>query len=314
MKNILKIATISLIGASYLFAGSAPKTYPAGELGKMVKLGEDISANTDTHPLTKDLVGNKLQCKSCHLKGDDGKTGTGDGISSWIGTATAFPAWSDREKSVQTLEDRSNACFMRSMNGKRLPNSSEASVAIASYITWLSTGMPINMNEKGPWSPHNTELYPKSAKSFKTIIEKATHANYVTGEQVYKAKCSSCHGENGEGVDGTFPPLWGQDANGKWLAYNTGAGMSKLAKAAAWVKSNMPLGEGGTLKDQEVADVVLYINAQPRADFDLQKGLLPKEQMGYFNSKVLEEKGSVRGNFKVLKLDIDEIRGDKKIK
>ena len=90
--------------------------------------------------------------------------------------------------------------------------------------------------------------------------------------------------------------------------------MSKLAKAAAWVKSNMPLGEGGTLKDQEVADVVLYINAQPRADFDLQKGLLPKEQMGYFNSKVLEEKGSVRGNFKVLKLDIDEIRGDKKIK
>lgn len=90
--------------------------------------------------------------------------------------------------------------------------------------------------------------------------------------------------------------------------------MSKLAKGAAWVQSNMPLGEGNTLSDQETADVVLYMNAQERADFDLKKGLLPKEEMGYYNSKVLEEKHSVRSNFKILGLDIDEIRGDKKIK
>ena len=94
MKSLHKLAVLSLACSVYLFAGSAPKEYPEGEVGRLVKLGEDIMNTTDTHPLTKDLVGNKLQCKSCHLAGDDGKPGTADGISSFIGTASAFPAWS----------------------------------------------------------------------------------------------------------------------------------------------------------------------------------------------------------------------------
>lgn len=312
MKKLVTMGLLGIACATYLFAGSAPKEYPAGKLGELVKTGEDIVNNTDTHPLTKDLVGNKLQCKSCHLKGNDGKVGTGDGISSWIGTATAFPAWSKREKTVQTLQDRSNNCFMRSMNGKRPIIDTEASIAIAAYITWLSEGMPMKMNAKGPWSEHNTKLYPKNVKKFKKIQKKATHENYLAGKKTYLQKCAYCHGQNGQGM-GTFPPLWGKDSKGNWLSYNTGAGMSKLDKAAAWVQSNMPLGQGNSLSDQETADVVLYINAQERADFDLKKGLLPKEQMGYYNSIVLEEKHTVRSNFKSLGLDIDKIRGDKEI-
>ena len=76
----------------------------------------------------------------------------------------------------------------------------------------------------------------------------------------------------------------------------------------------MPMGQGGTLKDQEAADIMLYVDAQPRADFDLKKGLLPASKMGYYNSKVLHEKHSVRSNFKQFGLDVDAIRGDKKIK
>lgn len=314
MKNLLKLSLLGFVCSVSLFGGSAPKEYPSGPVGELVKLGEDIMNTTNTHPLTKDLVGNTLQCKNCHLPGNDGKPGTADGISSFIGTATAFPAWSGREKTVQTLQNRSNNCFMRSMNGKRPIIDTEASLAIATYITWLSEGLPMKMNDKGPWSPHNTALYPKNVKKFKAIQQKATHENYLSGEKVYAEKCASCHGVNGEGISGAFPALWGKDSNGNWLSYNTGAGMSKLAKAAAWVQSNMPLAQGGTLSDQETADVVLYMNAQERADFDLQKALYPKEKMGYYNSIVLEEKHSVRSNFKALGLDVDVIRGDKKIK
>jgi thiosulfate dehydrogenase len=95
------------------------------------------------------------------------------------------------------------------------------------------------------------------------------------------------------------------------LSYNTGAGMSKLDKAASWVRSNMPLGQGGSLSDQEVADVVLFMNAQERAPFDLQKALLPKEEMGYYNSAVLEEKHTVESNFKSLGLDLQQIKTGK---
>jgi len=308
---LLGLYSVQLLAADTPTA--APKAYPKGEVGRMVKLGEAIMNETDTHPLTKDYVGNKLKCKNCHLQGSDGKPGTAPGIATWIGTATAFPAYSKREKSVQTLQDRSNNCFMRSMNGKRIPVDSEASVAMATYITWLSTGMPIKQNTKMPCSPLNSDRWMSGAKHFAKIQKQATHANYVNGHKLYDAKCASCHGKNGEGV-GTFPPLWGKDKSGQWLSYNTGAGMSKLNKGSAWVKSNMPLGQGGTLSDQESADIMLYVNAQPRASFDLQKRLPPKCEMGIYNSKVLKEKHSVRSNFKQFGLNVDKIRGDHKIK
>ncbi len=309
MNHVMRIAVIGLVGSGFLLAGAAPKAYPKGEVGKMVKLGEDIMLHTDTHPLTKDFVGNKLNCASCHLKGADGKPGTGDGISSFLGSAAAY---SKREKAVQTLQDRSNNCFMRSMNGKRLIVDSKASVAIATYITWLSTGSSIKMNLKAPLSAHNMKLWPKNFKKFAKIQKKATHANYVNGQKLFEAKCASCHGKNGAGT-GAFPPLWGKSADGKWLSYNNGAGMSKLHKGAAWIQSNMPLGQGGSLKDQDAADIALYMNAQPHADFDLSKRLPPKSEMGIYNTNVSKEIHTTRTNFKDLGLDVDTIRGDKKI-
>ena len=313
MKFLTKIALLSSVAAGILMAGTAPKAYPEGEVGKMVKLGEDIALHTDTHPLTKKYVGNKLNCANCHLKGEDGKPGTAGSISSWLDTGTAFPAWSKREKAVQTLQDRSNNCFMRSMNGKRLPQDSKASIAIAAYITWLAEGKPVKMDRKGPWGPTNAAIWPKGIKHFKPLFKKATHANYLNGKKIYATKCASCHGDHGQGM-GNFPPLWGKDAKGGWLSYNTGAGMSKLPKGATWIQLKMPLGQGGTLSDADTVDVTLYVDAQERADFDLQKALPPKEEMGIYNSNVLKEKHSVRSNFKALGLDIDTIRGDKKIK
>ena len=313
MKKLLSIAVAGILSVSSLYAYSAPKTYPKGELGKMVKLGENIMLHTGTNPLTKNFVGNKLNCVSCHLKGSDGKPGTENGIGTFIGTATAFPAYSKREKSVQTLQDRINNCFMRSMNGKRPIIDSKASIAMAAYITWLSSGMPVKMNAKMPCSPLNSKRWAENSKKFAKIQRKATHTNYVNGKKLYEAKCSFCHGSNGQGV-GTFPPLWGKNSKGEWLSYNTGAGMSKLNKGAAWVQSNMPVGQENTLTDQEAADIMLYVDAQPRADFDLKKGLLPASKMGYYNSNVLKEKHSVRSNFKQFGLNVDVIRGDHKIK
>jgi thiosulfate dehydrogenase len=276
-----------------------PTTYPQGELGRMVKLGEDIIMHTDTHPLTKGLVGNKLQCTSCHLQGGRAKT-----IGTFIGTATAFPAFSKREKTVQTLQDRINNCFMRSMNGKRPIIDTEASVAMASYITWLSEGLPTKLNAKKPVTPYFSASWPDRAAV--PLIKKATHANYLHGQKIYQQRCQSCHGGNGQGV-GTFPPLWGN------ASYNTGAGMSKLDKMTSWIEPNMPVGNTN-LTRQEAVDVTLYVDAQPRPSFNLQDHLLPKSEMGYYNSHVLKEKHDVRSNFKMFGLDVDAIRGDHDIR
>lgn len=308
----MRLLLSTLAVSSMLFAADIPlpTKYPSGQLGEMVKLGEAIMNETDTHPLTKDYVGNKLKCKSCHLIGDSGKPGTTKTIGTFIGTATSFPAFSKREKTVQTLQDRINNCFMRSMNGVRPIVDTKASIAMATYITWLSTGHKINMNEDRPCSPLTSEKWAAKQKKFAAIQRKATHKNYLAGKEIYQNQCASCHGMNGEGI-ATFPPLWGKDKAGNWLSYNTGAGMSKLNKAPAWIQENMPLGQGGTLSDQQAADVALFVDAQERADFDLKKGLLPKEKMGYYNSKVHEEKHSVESNFKAFGLDLQKIKTGK---
>ena len=293
MKKLISILALSLV--VYAQVPDAPTVYPEGELGRMVKLGEEIIMKTNTHELTKDYVGNSLTCTNCHLNGGKDKA-----IGTFIGTATAFPAYSKREKTVQSLQDRINNCFMRSMNGKRPIVDTEASIAMATYITWLSEDLPMKMNPKKPVNPFYTKSWP-GTKEVKPFIVKATHENYLNGQKLYNTKCASCHGMDGQGV-ATFPPVWGSKS------YNTGAGLSKLDKMVTWMRGNMPLGNPD-LSMQEAVDISIFINAQERDDFDLQKRLLPKEEMGHYNSKVSSEMHSVESNFKAFGLDLATIKG-----
>lgn len=96
-----------LLGALFATAGQSEEPaiavqdgYPPGELGKIVRLGEDIVRRTSEHPLSKPYVGNALNCTSCHL--DAGRHET---AASFLGTAAAYPAWSPREQRVLTLEE-----------------------------------------------------------------------------------------------------------------------------------------------------------------------------------------------------------------
>lgn len=259
----------------------------------MIKLGEDIFLNTNTHPLTKSLVGNSLTCESCHL--DGGKT---KNIGTLIGTAGAFPAYSNREKTVQTLQNRNNNCFMRSMNGIRLTTDSKASIALAAYVTWLSEGTPIRMDPKKPINPYYTASWP-GTKWVRPLLKKANHNNYLRGEAIYEQQCTGCHNQEGASW------LWGNNS------YNTGAGMSKLNRAPMWIQHNMPP-DASPLTREDAINITLYINAQPRPPFNLSKHL-PTGSSGLYNSTVLQEESTVRSNFEAVNLDVDTIRQDKKI-
>ncbi len=250
-----------------------PSAYPPGELGELVKLGEELVMKTDTHPLTRAYVGNKLQCTSCHL--DGGKTK--NKFATFIGTAAAFPAYSPREKAVITLEDRILNCFMRSMNGTRPPVGSKPSVAIAAYITWLSSGLPIEQNPTKPIGRYNAPWPdPAIAK-----LVKSGQVDLKRGGELYAQKCAACHGKDGQGV-GTFPPLWGPNS------YNSGAGMANVIKGASWLKYNMPLGNAN-LSDQEAVDIMAFVNSQPRPAFKLTEHLPDPAKLGEYNSNVPEQ-------------------------
>lgn len=243
----------------------AERPLPPGELGRVIQLGREIVENTHEHPLSKPYVRNSLDCTSCHLD-----AGTHPEAGSFIGIATAYPAWSPREQRVITLQDRVLNCFMRSQNGIRPPLGSEVSIAITTYITWLSTGQAIKQNPDKPLGPnHVPDLRADDGSELKGDVPR--------GELLYADHCASCHGDDGRGGE-EGPPVWGDQS------YNDGAGLSREVKLASWLKVAMPL-DDPYLSKQEAFDIAAFVNGHERPKFRLDDQLPSAERLGEFNAK-----------------------------
>lgn len=223
------------------------------------KYGDSILRGKDylEHTIEKlpQFVGAKNNCTNCHLN-----SGTTQFAGPWIGVVARFPQYRSRSGKIDTLTDRVNDCFERSLNGRRLPEKSSEMTDIISYMTWLSKGYAIGQDIQGSGMP-------------KIVLDRLP--DLKAGRVIYESKCASCHQSNGQGLytdDGhvAFPALWGSKS------FNIGAGMARLQTAAGFVKKNMPIGQGGSLSDDEAWDVAGYFTQQNRPDFKNKKKDWPK--------------------------------------
>jgi thiosulfate dehydrogenase len=226
---------------------------PAGPLGDAIRRGETLVSHTFEE--LPEHVGNDLHCTSCHLQG-----GTVADAGPWVGIVGVFPEHRSRNDRITTIEMRINDCFERSLNGTPLEEDGPEMTAIVAYMTWLSQGVPVGTSVEG--------------RGFRRIADPPA-PDRAHGEVVYRERCAVCHGEGGEGranADGgyAFPPLWGP------RSFNLGAGMARLNTAAAYVRWNMPLGQGGTLTDREAYDVAEYFIHEARPDFAGAAGDWPR--------------------------------------
>ena len=249
----LMIADASAQAPEFPMKPPADSAIPAGPKGLSIQEGRKLL--TETHQRLPKNVGNGLNCTNCHLAG-----GTTANASPWVGIWGVFPEYRTRSARVNSLQERVNDCFVRSMNGKALPYDSPEMNNILAYMQWLSTDVPTGTSVKG--------------RGFAPVDRKLI-ANVGNGKKVYADKCASCHGADGLGTKNqaggyTFPPVWGQDS------FNDGAGMARTYNAAAFVKHNMPLGQGGALTDQEAIDVAEYFTHQPRPVYAGKAGDWPK--------------------------------------
>ncbi|GAA4434081.1 hypothetical protein GCM10023091_08520 [Ravibacter arvi] len=244
--------------------GKSGRHVPAGAVDTLSEEDADATALVDygyrlitetyawVGPGTKrQISGNRLACSSCHLDG-----GTRAFAAPYVGLDKIFPTYIARENKVETLEERINGCFERSLNGRAIAVDDEVMVAMVAYIKHISR----ELQKDGPFKG-------RGFVSFKAPDRAADPKN---GAAVYEANCAACHGADGKGVKGVagnreggyiFPPLWGEDS------YNDGAGMNRLITAARFIKGNMPLGvthESPLLSDDEAYDVAAYINSKLR--------------------------------------------------
>lgn len=230
---------------------------PGDPYGRMVRYGKELTDHTFAYigPEVKDpkmrYAGNNLACASCHEA-----SATKPFAIPWVGAHATFPQYRGREDAVSTLEERVNGCMERSMAGKALPLDSKEMKAFVTYMHFLSRGIPVGAKVEGQGVP-----------AYKAPNRRA---DLKAGEATFQAKCSSCHGANGQGVRAgdpgtlsgyTFPPLWGPDS------FNHGAGMNRLLTATAFIKANMPFGtthDKPQLSDDEAYDVAAFVLSHER--------------------------------------------------
>ncbi len=228
-------------------------TIPEGAAGDQIRRGRALVM--DTHRLMPDKVGNGLNCTNCHLD-----AGTHPKAAPFVGVTTRYPRYRKRSGKVDSLAERVNGCMERSMAGQPLDAESDEMKAILAWMDFVSAGI-----EDGT----------KVADTGMPRIQPPAAPDAARGEALYAQKCAACHQPDGSGMyDGDdktlFPPLWGD------RSYNIGAGMARLHTAAAFVKWNMPLGQGGTLTDQEAYDIAAFFTVQPRQDLAKKSGDWPK--------------------------------------
>jgi len=206
-------------------------------LGASIRRGHALLAATrDSLP---DYVGNHLRCMSCHL--DDGRRAYALPL---VGVYARYPQYRSRNARVNSIEDRINGCFQRSMNGRPLPLEGRDIRDITAYLAWISRGIPVGATVEGQGMQTLTPLHPDTTQ----------------GRMVFAANCARCHGTRGEGTV-VAPPLWGPES------FNIGAGMARLRTAAAFIRHNMPYDRPGSLTDQQAFDVASYVVSRPRPDF-----------------------------------------------
>jgi thiosulfate dehydrogenase len=256
----LLIAAAAGLGAGYLAWGIPTNWYaknveqvPAGEEGDLIRYGHDLVVDTSKH-IGKDAVdpalryaGNNLTCANCHLN-----AGLQPFAAPFVSTFATFPMLASNH--VVTLRERINGCMQRSLNGKPLPVGSRELQALVAYIQFLGDGTPVGVRVPG------MGLLP--------LQDPPLPPDEMRGEKVYAAHCATCHKADGQGerhaapASGYIvPPLWGDES------FNAGAGMAKVAYAAAYIRANMPFGityVEPVLSEQEAWDVAAYMISQPR--------------------------------------------------
>lgn len=238
------------------FTAPPDSAIPDGPTGTAIRRGQQLFLHTRAN--AENHVGNGLSCSNCHL--DAGRRPNASPM--WAAWG-AYPAYRAKNDQINTMEDRIRDCFTYSMNapasrsGKAPPPADPIYRDLQMYFFWLAKGAPTGVDLPG--------------KGFIDLKPTTLGHDPVRGAKVFAQSCAACHGADGQGQrdpsgSSAFPPLWGA------MSFNWGAGMGKVANAAAFIKANMPLGQEYSLTDQQAWDVAAYIDSRERPRDPRQTG------------------------------------------
>jgi thiosulfate dehydrogenase len=161
-------------------------------------------------------------------------------------------------------------CFINSSNGYK-PNIADDVIRdVTAYSRFLSAALDLKIGNH----------YDEQGVDEITASDTGKQGDdYVRGEALFKEKCAVCHGPQAQGREGggriLAPAIAGPNA---WNMQSRNYFNYVSTILPGFICRNMPLGQEGTLQNQECRDIAFYIGNLPRPAGDKQGPLIALKQ------------------------------------
>lgn len=134
-------------------------------------------------------------------------------------------------------------------------------VTLAALLAACSGGSNTSTETTTSTSTDSTAASPAASASAEVATNGAAASD---GAKVFQTNCSSCHGANGTGSPGAFPPLAGNPVvtgDPKNVIHIVKYGLNGKIKVAGKDYNGAMPPWGGTLSDGDIASVVTFIRS-----------------------------------------------------
>ncbi|AYH46076.1 c-type cytochrome [Azoarcus sp. DN11] len=214
---------------------------------------------------TRFVRGTHTSCDHCHQGIGDKQTA--DGVPQ-TGSLSLAASWVMADMYDQftgillPYELRQMQCYINSSNGFK-PNIADDLIRdVTAYSRFLAAALDLRFGVR----------YPEQGIDEVTASSTLKRGDdYVRGGALFREKCARCHGPQGLGtvVDGKvrFPAVAGPNAF-NLQSRNNFSFVSTILPG--FICRNMPLGEEGSLSNQDCRDVAFYVSNLPRPAGDKQ--------------------------------------------
>ena len=219
------------------------------------------------------IRGDHLSCTNCHMSVGDKQDAQGNRLKGTLnlGTSWAMADMYDRFTGLLLpFELRQMQCYINSSNGYK-PNIADDLIRdVTAYSRFLSAALDLKIGN------HYDE---QGVDEIAASHTQKQGDDYVRGEALFKDKCSACHGPQAQGLvaNGQLvaPAIAGPNA---WNMQSRNYFNYVSTILPGFICRNMPLGQEGTLDNQECRDIAYYIGNLPRPAGDKQGPLIALKQ------------------------------------
>jgi thiosulfate dehydrogenase len=208
-------------------------------------------------------------CDHCHQGVGDKQDIAGNRLVGSNGLAASWAMADMYDRFTGLLlpyELRQMQCYINSSNGFK-PNSADDLIRdVTAYSRFLSAAVDVKIGNRYP--EQGMDEIPVSA-----TLRRGD--DYVRGAHVYRERCASCHGPQALGTVLQGRVLYPALAGPQSFSLDSRMNFARVNTVMpGFICRNMPLGQEGSLDNQQCRDIAYYLSTLPRPAGDKQGPLV----------------------------------------